>query len=152
MKEIVGSVEAMVVFGRHLGEVCRGGEVIELIGDIGAGKTTLTKGIALGLGVDDEVQSPTFTLSRTYRTRRDTSLVHYDFYRLSDPGILSSELAEATQSADTTVVIEWGDTVHHVLPKDRLKLTITATTDDARTIVCMAGGPRSRALLEVLDK
>lgn len=152
MKETVSSVAAMLAFGRRLGEACQGGEILELIGDIGAGKTTLTKGIAAGLGVDDEVQSPTFTLSRTYQTRAGGVLVHYDFYRLHDPGILSAELADATRAVDTTVVIEWADTVHHVLPADRLKLTITATADEVRTLELSAGGPRSRSLVERLRR
>lgn len=147
MKETVSSVAAMLAFGRRLGKACRGGGVIELIGDIGAGKTTLTKGIAAGLGVEDEVQSPTFTLSRTYHTRDEGLLVHYDFYRLSDPGILAIELADAAQLQDTIVVIEWADTVHHVLPADRLVLTITACGDEARIVELKAGGPRSRLLM-----
>jgi tRNA threonylcarbamoyladenosine biosynthesis protein TsaE len=152
MKETVSSVAAMQAFGRRLGQACSGGEVIELIGDIGAGKTTLTKGIAVGLGVEDEVQSPTFTLSRTYHTRNGGSLVHYDFYRLSDPGILAIELADIAQSPDTTVVIEWADTVHHVLPADRLMLTITAIGDEVRTLELRAGGARSHSLLQGVQR
>jgi tRNA threonylcarbamoyladenosine biosynthesis protein TsaE len=144
----IDSIGAMLAFGRHLGAVCHGGEVIELIGDIGAGKTTLTKGIAVGMGVDDEVQSPTFTLSRTYRTTSGNILVHYDFYRLSDPGILGAELAEAVHATDTTVVIEWGDTVQHVLPEDRLRLNIVASSDEGRIVTASAGGIRSQKLLE----
>lgn len=141
----------MLAFGKRLGEVCRGGEVIELVGDIGAGKTTLTKGIAAGMGVEDEVQSPTFTLSRTYQTLRGGTLAHYDFYRLADPGILSAELHEAAHARDTTVVIEWADTVQHVLPDDRLKVAITTgDTEDSRRVVLRAGGPRSRQVVEAL--
>lgn len=150
MKRNIESLDAMIAFGRRLGSACRGGEVIELVGDIGAGKTTLTKGIAAGLDVDEEVQSPTFTLSRTYHTRDDGILAHYDFYRLTDPGILGIELADATRDIHTVTVIEWADTVHHVLPADRLSVTITATGDDIREITLSAGGARSRRLMEEL--
>lgn len=150
MKQEIDSIDAMMQFGHRLGQACHGGEAIELIGDVGAGKTTLTKGIALGLGVEDEVQSPTFTLLRTYHTREGGILAHYDFYRLADPGILSAELADATRAADTTIVVEWADTVHHVLPSDRLRLTIVATSEEGRHIDISAGGPRSTKLLEAL--
>lgn len=150
MKQEIDSIDAMMQFGHRLGAACHGGEVIELIGDVGAGKTTLTKGIAAGLGVDDEVQSPTFTLLRTYHTKERGILAHYDFYRLTDPGILSAELADATRMADTTIVVEWADTVHHVLPHDRLRLTITVTSEEGRHIDMTAGGPRSTKTLEAL--
>lgn len=145
----IDSVDAMQRFGRKLGAACRGGEVIELIGDIGAGKTTLTKGIAAGMGVDDEVQSPTFTLSRTYTTKHGI-LAHYDFYRLRDPGILSAELAEVARASDTTVIVEWAGTVSHVLPDDRLRLRIVAVAEEKRYLVLEPDGPKSRGLLEAL--
>jgi len=150
MEQEIDSIDAMMQFGRRIGAACHGGEVIELIGDVGAGKTTLTKGIADGLGVEDEVQSPTFTLLRTYHTREGGVLAHYDFYRLTDPGILSAELADATLAGDTTVVVEWADTVHHVLPQDRLRLSILATSEDGRHVSLHAGGPRSTKTLEAL--
>lgn len=149
MEQIIDSANAMQQFGRQIGAACRGGEVIELIGDIGAGKTTLTKGIAAGMGVVDEVQSPTFTLSRTYDTSRGGILAHYDFYRLNDPGILSAELADASLSPITTVVIEWADVVSHVLPKDRLSVTIVASSEDARRVRLVSGGPKSKHLMEI---
>ena len=146
----IDSADAMQQFGRQVGAACSGGEVIELIGDIGAGKTTLTKGVAAGMGVVDEVQSPTFTLSRTYETPKGSVLAHYDFYRLNDPGILSAELADASRSPFTTVVIEWADVVSHVLPKDRLSITITATAEEGRQVRLVAGGPKSVGLMEML--
>lgn len=150
MEQEIESRDAMLQFGQRLGSLCKGGEVIELVGDIGAGKTTLTKGIANGLGVDDEVQSPTFTLSRTYRTPSGLVFAHYDFYRLTDPGILRIELEEATRADDTVVVIEWADTVHDALPQDHLKLTITASGDTSRRLLLQSGGPKSAVLVEAL--
>lgn len=135
--------------GVHLGQLVAGGETIELIGDVGSGKTTLTKGIAVGLGITEAVQSPTFTISRTYDGRDGLVLRHYDFYRLSDPGIMSSEIAEAIEDSLGVTVIEWSGLVEGVLPADRLRVTITAVDENDREITLEAMGKRSEALLEI---
>ena len=150
MNTTVTSTEAMQEFGEQLGSALKGGEVIELIGDIGAGKTTLTKGIGKALQVDDDVQSPTFTLSRVYESPSGITLAHYDFYRLHDPGVLRMELAEMTTGKHNVTVIEWADVVADVLPSDRLQITIRATADDARILKLHADGPRSQALIEAI--
>ena len=75
---IVQTAEELIELGVTLGSLLRGGETIELIGDIGAGKTTLTKGLARGMGIAEEVQSPTFTLSRVYDAPNGRRLAHYD--------------------------------------------------------------------------
>ena len=134
-------------WGERLGESVRGGECFELIGDVGAGKTTLTKGIALGMGVDEDVQSPTFTLSRIYETSR-LSLHHYDFYRLQEPGVMSYELAESLADPKAVTVVEWAETVEEVLPKDRIVITLKYTPDgEARIVSCDA--PNSREYLSL---
>lgn len=150
MNVSVSSVEAMKEFGEKLGRAFRGGEVIELVGDIGAGKTTFTKGLALGLGIDEDVQSPTFTISRVYDARDGLRLAHYDFYRLTEPGILTMEIGESASSPDAITVIEWGGIVEGVLPTDRLTLSIRAISEAEREVVISAGGPRSQAALEAV--
>ncbi len=125
--------------------------MIELGGDIGAGKTTLTKGIAMGLGVTEPVQSPTFTISRIYQTPNRVQLAHYDFYRLQDAGILSEEIAEMMQDERTVTVIEWAGAVDAVLPEDRLKIVITSTSETARQLDIVAGGSVSNRLKEELQ-
>lgn len=120
--------------GETIGAACSGGESIELVGDVGAGKTTLTKGIAAGLGVTDDVQSPTFTISRTYDGRDNLRLVHYDFYRLNDAGIMANELAEEIGQPDTVVVIEWAEIIHGVLPEGHAQVFITAPSEHERTV------------------
>ena len=119
----------MVKLGRRIGDRLRGGEVIELIGDVGAGKTTLVKGIGQGLGIDDDVQSPSFTISRVYGARDGLELHHYDFYRLSDAGVMSFELAESVQQPRAVTVVEWADTVQDVLPVDRIVIRLAYTPD-----------------------
>ena len=118
---------AMKALGERLGTLLRGGEVIELIGDVGAGKTTLVKGIGAGLGLDEDVQSPSFTISRVYQARDELELHHYDFYRLDDAGVMSYELAESIENERAITVVEWGNTVQDVLPANRLILNLAYT-------------------------
>ena len=117
-----------------IGRSLIGGEVIELIGDVGAGKTTFTKGLARGLGVQDEVQSPSFTISRVYDARDGLLVSHYDFYRLTDAGIMKNELIEASQDDKMITVIEWADIVESVLPEKRLTIRFEATSVSGRII------------------
>lgn len=147
----VNSEADMKALGARLGAAVRGGEVIELIGDVGAGKTTLTKGLAVGIGVDEDVQSPSFTISRVYEAGRGLQLVHYDFYRLQDPGILMNELAENQSDSGTVTVIEWADIVDDILPADRLQINILATAEDSRQVELTAGGELSRKLIGAIQ-
>ena len=120
----------MSALGAQIAAQLHGGQVIELIGDVGAGKTTFTKGIARGLGITEAVQSPTFTISRRYRGKR-WHLAHYDFYRLDDAGIMQDELAETLADRDTITVIEWAGSVAGILPAEHITITITADAADA---------------------
>lgn len=130
----VNSADETREAGRKLGLSLRGGETIELVGDVGAGKTTFTKGLATGLGIDDPVQSPSFTISQVYEGRDDIRLAHYDFYRLNDPGIMADELAEAMQDDKTVVVIEWADTVMDILPEGHTRVQFETTSEEGRKI------------------
>ena len=141
----------MQEFGEKLGRLLRGREVIELIGDVGAGKTTLVRGVARGMGVNETVQSPSFTISRVYEARQNRRLVHYDFYRLQDPGIMAAELSESIDDADTSVVIEWADAVEQILPDDRLTVTIASPTETTRQLNLKSAGKRSAEVLEGLS-
>ncbi len=142
----------MQEFGARLGELLAGGEVIELVGDVGAGKTALTKGLAQGMGIDEDVQSPTFTISRVYTADNHLLLAHYDFYRLDDPGIMRAELQESITDPMTVTVIEWATVVADVLPADTLqiRLNLSSIEETMREIELVAGGPRSRELLDQL--
>jgi tRNA threonylcarbamoyladenosine biosynthesis protein TsaE len=146
----VKSEEEMKAFGKKLGALLCGGEIIELTGDIGAGKTTLVKGIAVGLGIGENVQSPSFTISRVYQGRDDIILAHYDFYRLNDAGIMSEELQETINQLGTVTVIEWGQIVTGVLPVDRLSINIIAPTENSRRLTITSGGELSKKLQEQL--
>ena len=108
--------------------------VIELVGDVGAGKTTFTKGLARGLEITEEITSPTFTISKVYENSRGQKLVHYDFYRLENPGITVEDLFENLQDPHTVTVIEWADTVSEILPANHLRLEILINDDGSRTL------------------
>lgn len=133
--------------GREIGEALRGGEVLELVGDVGAGKTTLTKGIAEALDITDPIQSPTFTISRVYLAPNGLELHHYDFYRLGEAGIMGGEIQEVMAREENVTIIEWAGAVSDVLPTDRLVVKITATAEDERQVELTATGDVSRALL-----
>jgi tRNA threonylcarbamoyladenosine biosynthesis protein TsaE len=124
-----------------IGRVVRGGEVIELTSDLGGGKTTFMKGFAKGMGITDVVQSPTFTLSLIHQAPHGLELHHFDFYRLTEPGIMKAELAESLEQPDAVVAIEWGDIVHDILPADRITVSLTVPTGEIRkiTITCSEG-------------
>lgn len=132
--EIV-SEEQMKLFGEKLAHFLESGQTLELIGDVGAGKTTLIKGLVRGLGGTEEVQSPSFTISRVYELPDGNQLYHYDFYRLSDAGILRDELAEVMGDPSIITVIEWADIVDDVLPENHVRLTIRATGENTRTVL-----------------
>jgi tRNA threonylcarbamoyladenosine biosynthesis protein TsaE len=138
----------MKTLGVKLGAALRGSEIIELVGDVGAGKTTLTKGIAKGLEIDEDVQSPSFTISRVYDTKSDLRLSHYDFYRLDDAGIMADELHEAINDPKNVTIIEWAEIVNGVLPEDRITIHIVPTAEDVREVTLTSNGEKSKIFLE----
>lgn len=123
----------MLAFGRRLAKKLTPPAVVELVGDVGAGKTTLTRGLAEGLGIKTPVTSPSFTISKLYAFPSGI-LAHYDFYRLKDPGLMSEDLSESLAAPDTITVIEWADTVSDLLPPNRHRFTLKLNTDGSRTV------------------
>ncbi len=135
MEKVIASDAAMQAFGYKLGRKLRGGEVIELVGDLGSGKTTLVRGIADGLEVDEDVQSPSFTVSRQYEGRNGLRLHHYDFYRLDDPGLVAAQLAESANDPSVVTVVEWAESVDFALPKTRLTIVLSHMSDEQQRSV-----------------
>jgi len=127
------SSEKTEQLAESLGRKLRGGETLELVSDLGGGKTTFTRGLVRGTGSTDRVGSPTFTLSREYKAPHFT-IAHFDFYRLGEAGIMGDELDELIDDPEYVKVIEWGDIVHDVLPEGRVTITIKQTGDDTRDI------------------
>ena len=141
----------MKQLGEAIGRSVSGGEVLELVGDIGAGKTTLTKGIARALGINEPVQSPTFTISRVYDSPKGLRLVHYDFYRLSEAGIMGDEIREAMDD-DSVIIVEWAGAVDDDLPKDRLLVKITTISEEERLVEFHPGGKKSTELWQKIKE
>ena len=146
----VNNETEMKAFGVKLGALLSGGDILELVGDVGAGKTTLAKGIASGLGVDEAVQSPSFTISRIYNARNGLRLAHYDFYRLPSAGIMADELHETVHDPQAVTVIEWAEIVSGVLPTDRLTIHISSPGEHIRQLTLVAGGEKSKRMFKVV--
>jgi tRNA threonylcarbamoyladenosine biosynthesis protein TsaE len=130
MKKVIitQSAQETIEVGQHLGRQAFSGAIITLQGDLGAGKTTLTKGIALGLEVTQSITSPTFTIMKSYQGR--LPLVHIDAYRLSGIGF-DYDLEEAIYS-NAVCVIEWSSNIQSSIDHE-LALTLTRV-DDTCTI------------------
>ena len=120
--------------GAYIGSKLIGGEIIELVSDLGGGKTTLVRGISTGAKSKDAVSSPSFTISNVYETET-FSIYHYDFYRLDDPGIMAYQLSENLNDIKKVVIIEWGAIIKNILLKPHIILTINQTGEDTRSII-----------------
>lgn len=177
---IIRSEAEMLEFGRQFAQHLTLPAVIELVGDVGMGKTTFTRGLAAGLGVAEPVTSPSFTISKRYafplpqkccknynttnayapnvpnntRNAHNTNahsasnadnsasgeLVHYDFYRLDDPGIMRDELSETISAPNTVSVVEWGGDVTDLLPTSKYRIAITMLPDGNRQLTLTQSG------------
>jgi tRNA threonylcarbamoyladenosine biosynthesis protein TsaE len=119
-----------------LSEVARHGDLVSLVGDLGAGKTQFAKGFGAGLGVSDTIVSPTFVLMAEYRGR--LPLFHIDLYRLADAAeAMAGGLIDDRQSEGVTL-IEWAERLSDAMPAGRLDVLIDGTGDDPRTITLIA--------------
>lgn len=116
-----------------LGARLHGGEIIELVSDLGGGKTTFVRGLSRGMGSQDIVRSPSFAIANRYQAG-ELTLHHFDFYRLDDPGILAHELAEIMQDDKAIVVVEWANIVAPVLHAPHLTITLQHTGENTREI------------------
>ncbi len=116
-----------------IGSRLHGSEVIVLRSDLGGGKTAFVRGLSRGIGSSDHVSSPTFTISREYISPvSNLTLYHFDFYRLSEPGLMTLELSEIIHDPRGVVAIEWGDIVEGVVPIDSIQVDIESTGDTER--------------------
>jgi tRNA threonylcarbamoyladenosine biosynthesis protein TsaE len=136
MKTTTTSAAETRALGERLGAVLRQGDVIVLAGDLGAGKTTFVQGVAIALGIDERVTSPTFTIVHQYEGR--VPLVHVDVYRLERLGELYDLGLEDLANGAGAMVIEWGDIVAQALPTDRLVVRLELGADDDERIISFA--------------
>ena len=131
---LVKSEQQMIEYGERFAESLHAPVVIELLGDVGAGKTTFTRGLAKGLGVKSTVTSPSFTISKLYRGKK-CILAHYDFYRLDEPGLMSEDLNESIADDNTITVVEWGESIRGILPEERKIIEIKYIDENTREII-----------------
>lgn len=138
MKIKIENTDKTIEFGKKLATFLESGDVVLLDGELGAGKTTLTKGIAETLGITKNIKSPTFTLVREYLDGK-IPLYHMDMYRLehSDPFEVG---VDEYLEGDGISIIEWSEFIADILPKDFLKIIITKTMDDEREIEMISSG------------
>lgn len=143
----VTSPEQMRELGRRLAKVLRAGDLLMLSGELGAGKTTLTRGLGEGMGVRGAVTSPTFVIARVHPPLGDgPPLVHVDAYRLSGGLDEMEDLDLDVSLSDSVVVVEWGEGKVEELTEDRLQLWIHRavgdTTDEVRHVTLTGIGER----------
>lgn len=132
-KIIINSIEEMRKFGNFLGSTLKGGEVISLNGDLGAGKTHLTKFIGEGMGITDYITSPTFSILNVYNGEID--LYHFDTYRLNDVDDFDSLGFDDYIYSDEVSIIEWSELIEEYLPKNRLEIFIEKGVGDSERIL-----------------
>ncbi len=131
------SGQATIELGRRIAASLPSRAVILLIGNLGAGKTTLAKGIASGLGAaePDEVSSPTFTLIHEYGAAANrASVYHIDLYRLDRAEQVATLGLDEIFDRDAVVLIEWGERFPQLMPAERIEIRLTALDDDRRKI------------------
>jgi tRNA threonylcarbamoyladenosine biosynthesis protein TsaE len=125
--------------GRELAELLRAGDLVVLVGPLGAGKTALTQGLGDGLGVREPVTSPTFVIARVHRTER-IPLVHVDAYRLGSMADVDDLDLDVTVS-DSVTVVEWGQGLVEQLADGHLEVRLERREDDVRTALLVPHGP-----------
>lgn len=170
----MATVEATLAFGSALGKCLRAGDLVILSGSLGAGKTTLTKGIAVGMGVTGRVTSPTFVIARVHRPdvhpdvhpdpdvhsapdsvpdpqrRKAVPLVHVDAYRLAG-AVELDDLDLDTDLSAAAVVVEWGEGIAEQLSIERLIIELTRLPDDTRKVTLTpVGDSWQRRLPEIV--
>lgn len=142
---VVPTADDMQAIGAAIGSMCRGGDVLVLSGDLGAGKTTFTQGLARGLGIEERVTSPTFVISRVHgNAAGGPDLIHVDAYRVGSALELDDLDLEA-DLATSVVVVEWGGGLAERLSEERVDIVITRSDDDAdeeRTVRVTTHGAR----------
>lgn len=146
MRVMVREARSMRALGEAVAVGMQAGDVVLLSGDLGAGKTQLTKGVARGLGVAEPVTSPTFNILLVHEGR--LTLNHFDLYRLEQVGQLEDIDYFGTLESDGVSVVEWGDRFPWALPQDGLDVTITITGDEDREVEFRPLGPRGSELAD----
>ena len=122
------SAEETFAFGRQIGQLAKAGEVYTLVGDLGVGKTVLTQGVAAGLGIEEPVNSPTFTILQIYEEGR-LPFYHFDVYRIGDVEEMEEIGYEDCFYGEGVCLIEWANLIEEILPREYRQITIEKDLD-----------------------
>lgn len=147
----VYSVAETTELGIKLGRLLKAGDIICLTGDLGTGKTHITKGIAKGLGITDNITSPTFTIVNEYEGTK-LKLNHFDVYRVSDPDEIYAIGFDDYIFSDAVSIIEWANYIEEILPNDLLHIKIEkdlSKGEDYRKITLTPYGDRYNYIREL---
>ncbi len=135
--------------GAALGRLLQPGDVLALVGDLGAGKTCLARGVARGLGIDEPVTSPTFILVAQYATAAGFPLYHADCYRLEQAAAEALDIGLDEMLLDDGVaIVEWAERIEPLLPPDHLRITLTVLDDTRRALSFAPHGTRTAELAQ----
>ncbi len=126
------SADETIALGEKIGSRLKGGDIIAYRGGLGVGKTTITHGIAKGMGLKDDVSSPTFALVNEYRGQ--TNLYHFDMYRINGGLDLETTGFYDYMDSDSVLAIEWSENIANELPDNVITITITRIDDETREI------------------
>lgn len=152
MKITSHSPKETIGLGRTISRYLKPKDVLCLFGGLGAGKTVLVKGIAEGLGIDKKkVASPSFILLRIHEKAR-LPLYHFDLYRLGSPEAIACAGFEEYLCAEGVSVIEWAQRMKYLLPREFLKIELSANGKNSRLLNLSAFGERYKKLLQQIDK
>ena len=126
-------------FAKNFAKQIKGGEIIELYGNLGAGKTIFTKGLAFGIGIKKVVNSPTFVIMKTYKIKKKyykiKNLVHIDAYRInSDEDVVDIGIKEYFNRDDTIIIIEWAENIKKIILQKSIKIKIKIIDKNIRKI------------------
>lgn len=131
---ITHSPEETIAFAERFGKYLHAGDVIAYLGDLGAGKTTFTRGLALGLGLRDLVTSPTFALVHVYG-QPPLQLCHFDMYRITDENELETTGFYDYDLTESIFAVEWSENIQNALPEQTIRITLETISDEERKII-----------------
>lgn len=135
--------------GKRIGEALVGGEVIAMTGDLGAGKTTMTKSLAKGLDIDEHITSPTFTIVNEYDGR--LKLFHFDVYRIGDIEEMYDLGFEEYIYSGGVSIVEWSNLIEDILPEDKINIEILYLDENKREIIVSGKGEKFDNLIGELS-
>lgn len=150
MEFIVNNADSTIELGKKLGSLLNSGDIICINGDLGAGKTHFTKGVARGLSINEPITSPTFTIVNEYTGR--LKLYHFDVYRVNDPDEIELIGFDEYIFSDAVSIIEWSNYIENLIPKEHIEIEIKKALDlgmDYRRVTIKCYGDRYEHIKEL---